>query len=119
MIEVVSISTVHLNVHVVLYLLYMYLLRRIPARTSAELRDLLVRMLRRNQEDRIEWEQVFVHPFIARTKPQYPNTRTPPPPTGPIAIPERERDNVTPTRVHPAGPNLHRVASGPAPSLAV
>ena len=37
---------------------------RIPPRTSPELRDLLLRMLKRNAKERIEFGDLFSHPFI-------------------------------------------------------
>ena len=36
----------------------------IPSATSHELRDLLLRLLKRNAKDRIPFEQFFVHPYF-------------------------------------------------------
>ena len=36
----------------------------IPPATSQELRDLLLRLLRRNAKDRIEFEDFYSHPFV-------------------------------------------------------
>jgi len=38
---------------------------RIPAGTSAELRDLLIKLLKKNYQERINFADFFNHPFVS------------------------------------------------------
>ncbi|XP_055335602.1 serine/threonine-protein kinase unc-51-like [Paramacrobiotus metropolitanus] len=42
----------------------------IPSKTSPEFRDLLLRLLKRNPRDRIEFDDFFVHPFLYTSVPR-------------------------------------------------
>jgi serine/threonine-protein kinase ULK/ATG1 len=41
---------------------------RIPSSTSRELTDLIVRILKRNPKERIDYEDFFNHPFLTKSK---------------------------------------------------
>jgi serine/threonine-protein kinase ULK/ATG1 len=41
---------------------------RIPSSTSLELTDLIIRILKRNPKERIDYEDFFNHPFLIKSK---------------------------------------------------
>lgn len=80
----------------------------IPSGTSAELRDLLLKLLKRSAKDRINFEDFFCHPFL---KPQ-----PPPPPlsTSPIEMAyEAEPDSPEPPPPVPQLPTVTCLSSSP------
>ncbi|XP_067685830.1 serine/threonine-protein kinase unc-51-like isoform X2 [Haliotis asinina] len=59
------------------------LMPNIPSGTSPELRDLLLKLLKRNSKDRIEFENFFKHAFLQRSAPK------PPSKSAPVPVPNR------------------------------
>lgn len=51
----------------------------IPAGTSPEMKDLLLKLLKRNAKDRIDFEDFFVHPFLRPTSPAASSSPVPVP----------------------------------------
>ncbi|BFZ04577.1 hypothetical protein BsWGS_07616 [Bradybaena similaris] len=60
----------------------------IPASTSVELRDLLMRMLKRDAEERISFEEFFSHPFLQLPSPV--KVMSPP-----VAVPKRRTSSTS------------------------
>lgn len=48
--------------------IYYYYYFRIPPSTSRELTDLIVRILKRNPKERIDYDDFFNHPFLNKSK---------------------------------------------------
>ncbi|XP_046366346.1 serine/threonine-protein kinase unc-51-like isoform X4 [Haliotis rufescens] len=59
------------------------LMPNIPSGTSPELRDLLLKLLKRNSKDRIEFENFFRHAFLQRSAPK-PTSKS-----APVPVPHR------------------------------
>ncbi|XP_046543284.1 serine/threonine-protein kinase ULK2-like isoform X4 [Haliotis rubra] len=59
------------------------LMPNIPSGTSPELRDLLLKLLKRNSKDRIEFENFFRHAFLQRSAPK-PTSKS-----APVPVPNR------------------------------
>lgn len=55
----------------------MSLYRRIPPGTSAELTDLLHNLLKRNPKERIDFNEFFIHPFLASAPVAVPKPPSP------------------------------------------
>ncbi|XP_025089781.1 serine/threonine-protein kinase ULK2-like isoform X2 [Pomacea canaliculata] len=83
---------------------------KIPEGTSPELRDLLLRLLKRNAKDRIEFEDFFVHPFLQKAKPLVPKTvskkRTSSPVTVPRRTPSVSSEGSTPSKTAGSSPSV-------------
>uniref|UniRef100_T1J2M8 non-specific serine/threonine protein kinase n=1 Tax=Strigamia maritima TaxID=126957 RepID=T1J2M8_STRMM len=78
----------------------------IPSCTSAELTDLLQRLLRRNAKDRMDFDEFFNHPFHKKV------IRT----TSPVPVPSRQRSfsrEPSPTRTT-ISPSLNNIVHPPA-----
>ncbi|XP_038059194.1 serine/threonine-protein kinase unc-51-like [Patiria miniata] len=60
-----------------------HVLPDIPQGTSKELKDLLIRLLKRNQKDRIEFDAFFSHPFLGK--------KSQPTSSAPMPVPSRTR----------------------------
>ncbi|XP_022096208.1 serine/threonine-protein kinase unc-51-like isoform X2 [Acanthaster planci] len=63
-----------------------HVLPDIPQGTSKELKDLLVRLLKRNQKDRIEFDAFFSHPFLGK--------KVQPTSSAPMPVPSRRHSFV-------------------------
>ncbi|XP_063448696.1 serine/threonine-protein kinase unc-51-like isoform X2 [Mytilus trossulus] len=86
----------------------------IPKDTSPELRDLLLKMLKRNAKDRIDFEDFFVHPFL---KPPSPSPSSA---SSPVPVPGRSSqgcssESPTPPRCVSASPLSGKVQYSPPP----
>lgn len=84
----------------------------IPKDTSADLKDLLTRMLKRNAKDRIDFESFFTHPFL---KPPSPSSAS-----SPVPVPGRSNqgfssESPTPPRCVSASPLSGKVDYSPPP----
>ncbi|KAH9515163.1 Serine/threonine-protein kinase ulk2, partial [Bulinus truncatus] len=84
----------------------------IPANTSAELRDLLMRMLKRDAEERISFEEFFSHPFL-----QLPTLTAM---SMPVTVPKRRSssssDSSTPGKSPGKSPSPSRTKRSPSPA---
>lgn len=74
---------------------------KIPPGTSNELSDLLLRLLKRNARDRLEFDDFFTHPFLKKTVK----------PTSPVPVPTRQRSR----EVSPIKPLAELPLSGIVP----
>lgn len=86
----------------------------IPKDTSPELRDLLLKMLKRNAKDRIDFEDFFIHPFL---KPPSPSPSSA---SSPVPVPGRSSqgcssESPTPPRCVSASPLSGKVQYSPPP----
>lgn len=85
---------------------------KIPEGTSPELRDLLMRLLKRNAKDRIEFEDFFTHAFLKKFKP-IPKASSKKRTSSPSPVPGRRR---TPS-VSSEGSTPKSVGTPPPPSI--
>ncbi|XP_055863136.1 serine/threonine-protein kinase ULK2-like isoform X2 [Biomphalaria glabrata] len=87
----------------------------IPTNTSPELRDLLMRMLKRDAEERISFEEFFSHPFL-----QLPTLKAMSPP---VTVPKRRSssssDSSTPGKSPGKSPSPSRTKRSPSPAQPV
>lgn len=86
----------------------------IPKDTSPELKDLLLKMLKRNAKDRIEFEDFFIHPFLRQQSP------SPSSASSPVPVPGRSSqgcssESPTPPRCVSASPLSGKVQYSPPP----
>ncbi|KAK3085030.1 hypothetical protein FSP39_023107 [Pinctada imbricata] len=86
----------------------------IPKDTSAELRDLLLKMLKRNAKDRIEFEDFFVHPFLKPPSPVVASSPVPVP--GKRASQGFSSESPTPPRCVSTSPLSGKVEYSTPPS---
>ncbi|XP_059146070.1 serine/threonine-protein kinase unc-51-like isoform X2 [Physella acuta] len=84
----------------------------IPSSTSPELRDLLMRMLKRDAEERISFEEFFSHSFL-----QLPTPKAMSPP---VSVPKRRSssssDSSTPGKSPGKSPSPSRTKRSPSPA---
>ena len=86
----------------------------IPKDTSPDLKDLLLRMLKRNAKDRIEFDDFFIHPFLKQHSP------SPSSASAPVPVPGRSSqgcssESPTPPRCVSASPLSGKVQYSPPP----
>ncbi|RUS79153.1 hypothetical protein EGW08_013100 [Elysia chlorotica] len=79
----------------------------IPTSTSPELRDLLMRMLKRDAEERISFEEFFSHPFL-----QLPTTSKVMSP--PVSVPKRRSSSSSDSSTPGKSPSPSRARGSPS-----
>ncbi|XP_045172777.2 serine/threonine-protein kinase ULK2-like [Mercenaria mercenaria] len=83
----------------------------IPSGTSPELKDLLLKLLKRNAKDRIEFEDFFIHPFV---RPLSPAASSSPVPV-PGRSPSFSSDSPASLKANSASPLSGKMEYSPSP----
>ncbi|XP_052246716.1 serine/threonine-protein kinase unc-51-like isoform X4 [Dreissena polymorpha] len=83
----------------------------IPSGTSPELKDLLLKLLKRNAKERIEFDDFFVHPFLQPVSPAASSSPVP----VPGRSPSFSSDSPISLKAHSASPLSGKMEYSPSP----
>lgn len=83
----------------------------IPSGTSPELKDLLLKLLKRNAKERIEFEDFFIHPFLRALSPAASSSPVP----VPGRSPSFSSDSPTSLKANSASPLSGKMEYSPSP----